>query len=342
MTRKAKVTIQDIARHAGVGVGTVSRVLNGHPSVSAETEATVRKTIEDLGYRPVTAAQTLRTQRSNTLGFITDVIATTPYAGQIIRGAQMTAWKYGKLLFLVNTESDPELERMAIDVMIDRQVDGLLYATMFHHSVTVPSSIFSLPTVLLDCYTEDSSLASVVPDEFTGGYQATKVLIDRGHRRISFLNDCMGFPPQRLRGQGYRCALTDHDIPVDETLIAEASSEPAGGYQGMKSLLQLKERPTAVFCFNDRMAMGAYEAIRQQGLRIPQDIAVVGFDNQELIAASLWPALTTMQLPHYEMGVWAVEHLLAETIGVGEPGGSAERSPPQMLLPCPLVMRDSV
>jgi len=342
MTRKAKVTIQDIARHAGVGVGTVSRVLNGHPSVSAETEATVRQSIAQLEYRPMAAAQTLRSRRSNVLGFITDMIATTPHAGQIIRGALETAWHSGKVLFLVNTEGDPELERSAVDVMIDRQVDGLIYATMFHRSATVPSNIYAVPTVLLDCYVEDASLPSVVPDEFSGGYQATKVLIDRGHRRIAFLNHVEPIPAQRLRVQGYQAALADHDIPFDATLTSEAWSEPRGGYDAMKTLLHHPQRPTAVFCFNDRMAMGAYEAIRQQGLRIPQDIAVIGYDNQELIAANLWPGLTTMQLPHYEMGVWAVEHLLAELPATNEKGDSAERAPLQVKLACSLILRDSV
>jgi len=342
MTRKAKVTIQDIARHAGVGVGTVSRVLNGHPSVSAETEKTVRQSIEQLEYRPTAAARTLRSRRSNVLGFITDLIATTPHAGQIIRGAQETAWHSGKVLFLVNTEGDPALERLAVDVMVDRQVDGLIYATMFHRSATVPETIYGLPTVLLDCYLEDASLPSVVPDEFDGGYQATKLLIERGHSRIGFLNHVEPIPAQRLRAQGYFAALSDNALSFDESLMASAWSEPAGGYDAMMTLLAQHDRPTAVFCFNDRMAMGAYEAIRQHGLRIPQDIAVIGYDNQELIAANLWPALTTMQLPHYEMGVWAVEHLLAEPSADGAMADPGDRAPPQTLLRCPPVLRDSV
>jgi len=338
--RKAKTTIHDIARHAGVGVGTVSRVLNNQPGVSEETAALVRQAIAELGYRPAAAAQTLRTRRSNVLGFITDMIATTPHAGQIIRGAQETAWARGKILFLVNTDGDPALERAAIDVMIDRQVDGLIYATMYHRVATPPENINALPAVLLDCYVEDRSLPSVVPDEFDGGYQATQVLIRRGHRRIGFLNHAEPIPAQRLRFQGYCAALTDHGLPFDETLIMEAIAEPKGGYDAMKVLLERPAPPTAVFCFNDRMAMGAYEAIHARGLRIPQDVAVVGFDNQELIAANLWPALTTMQLPHYEMGVWAVEHLLADSTNA-ERGRTDDRAPPQALLPCPLVMRDS-
>jgi LacI family transcriptional regulator len=342
MATRSKITIHDIARHAGVGVGTVSRVLNGHPNVSAETEANIRKAIDDLGYRPVTAAQTLRTRRSNVLGFITDEIATSPHAGQIIRGAQETAWKGGKILFLVNTQWEPELERAAVETMIDRQVDGLIYATMYHRMATPPKSVHQVPTMLLDCFVEDHSLPSVVPDEYDGGYQATKLLIDRGHRRIGFINNYNPIPAQRLRLQGYRAALEAHRIGFDVTLTTEHDSEPKGGYDGMMELLRHADRPSAVFCFNDRLAMGAYDAIRQRGLRIPQDIAVIGYDNQELIAANLYPALTTMQLPHYEMGVWAAEHLLAELDAAGESRQMEGRDTPQVLLKCPLVMRDSV
>jgi LacI family transcriptional regulator len=196
--------------------------------------------------------------------------------------------------------------------------------------------------VLLDCFVEDASLASVVPDEADGGYQATTYLIEHGHRRIGYINHVEDIPAQRLRLQGYRSALEAHGIPFDAELVVERYSEPKGGYDGMMTLLNLPNPPSAVFCFNDRSAMGAYDAIRQRGLRIPQDIAVIGFDNQELIAANLYPGLTTMQLPHYEMGIWAVEYLLSELDAAGKDEAAAERSPPQVLLKCPLVVRDSV
>ncbi len=126
-----------------------------------------------------------------------------------------------------------------------------------------------------------------------------------------------------MQGLSRRSAWPIHDIPFDATLTSEAWSEPRGGYDAMKTLLHHPQRPTAVFCFNDRLAMGAYDAVRaQRGLRIPQDVAVIGFDNQELIAANLHPGLTTMQLPHYEMGIWAVEHLLAELEAASSRAGS--------------------
>ena len=334
MLARNRITIHDIAQHAGVGVGTVSRVLNNHPNVSADTRAAVQQSIEQLGYRPRSAAKALRTRKSLAIGFITDYIATTPFAGNVISGAQDVAWQYDHILLLVNTNGDPVLEEAAVEMMLAREVEGIIYATMWHRVVTPPKNILETNVVLLDCYVEDRSLPSVVPDELRGGYEATARLIQNGHRRIGFLNHCDPDPAQVLRAEGYRRALSDHAIAFDEGLLVERISEPSGGYEAMRRLLRLPELPTAVFCYNDRMAMGAYDALKEQGLKIPQDMAVIGYDNQELLAANLHPSLTTMELPHYGMGRWAAQYLLG--------GESKPASPPQVLLACPLIERKSV
>lgn len=334
MAMRNRITIQDIARHAGVGIGTVSRVLNNHPNVSVETRAAVQKAIDELAYRPRSAAKTLRTRKSHAIGFITDYIATTPFAGNVISGAQDVAWQYDHILLLVNTNGDPALEEAAVEMMLSREVEGIIYATMWHRRVTPPRNILETNVVLLDCYVEDRSLPSVVPDEVRGGYEATARLLQNGHRRVGFINHCEPDPAQLLRAEGYRRALADHDIAYDEALVIERVAEPYGGYEAMREMLRSPKPPSAVFCYNDRMAMGAYDAIKEHGLRIPQDMAVIGYDNQELLAANLHPALTTMELPHYGMGRWAAQYLLG-----GEPKPA---SPPQVLLACPLIERKSV
>lgn len=334
MTRD--ITIQEIARRAGVGVGTVSRVLNDSPNVSDATRVAVRKVMADLNYRPKMAAKTLRTRRSGALAFITDEIASTPYAGDTIRGAQDAAWRNDLILVTVNTNNDQRLLEAAIEAMLDRQVDGLIFATFFHHPVTVPNSIYRLPAVLVDCYVEDRSLASVVPDEVQGGYTATEVLLRQGHRRIGFINNDEQHPARFGREQGYTAALADWGVALDPQLITYQGSSPAAGYAGVKALMALPQPPTAIFCFNDRAAMGAYDALRKLGLRVPEDVAIVGFDNQEIIAANLHPGLTTVQLPHYEMGVWAVDYLLETTQAANN-----APAPPQVKLACPLVVRES-
>jgi LacI family transcriptional regulator len=282
------------------------------------------------------AAKTLRTRRSGALAFITDQIASTPYAGDTIRGAQDAAWRNDLILVTVDTNNDQRLLEAAIEAVLDRQVDGLIFATFFHHAVTVPAAIYRLPTVLADCYVEDRSLPSVVPDEVQGGLVATETLLREGHRRIGFINNDEPQPARFGREEGYATALAAWGVPFDAQLITYQGSSPAAGYTGAKALMALPDPPTAIFCFNDRAAMGAYDALRKLGRRVPEDIAIVGFDNQEIIAANLHPGLTTMQLPHYEMGVWAVDTLL-EMAQVS----SSASAPPQVKLACPLVVRES-
>lgn len=334
MSHGRSITIRDIAQRAGVGVGTVSRVLNNHPNVSMATRQSVQEAIVELGYRRRAAAKALRTRKSMAIGFITDFIAVTPFAGNVICGAQDVAWQKDHVLLLVNTNADSVLEASAVENMLEREVEGIIYATMWHREVTLPEHIREVPVVLVDCFVADRSLPSVVPDEWRGGYEATERLIEVGHRRIGLINHSVEIPAQVLRWEGYRDAHRASGIDYDEELVVLRRSEPSGGYEAMCELLDLPHPPTAVFCFNDRMAMGAYDAIKERGLKIPDDIAVIGFDNQELLAANLHPGLTTMELPHYHMGRWAAEYLLGES-------HDAEEAP-QVKLACPLIERRSI
>lgn len=332
-----QVSIRDVAQRAGVSVTTVSHVLNETPGkrVSDDTRARVRAAADELSYRPNGVARSLRLQRSQILALVSDEIATTPHAGQLILGAQEAASKQGWLLMLVNSGGDRETERAEIRALQQRQVDGFLYATMYHQVVEVPAELGDAPTVLLDARSHDTSLSSVVPDERQGGRAAAQILLDAGHRRIGFLNNIDDIPASALRLDGYRQAMRDAGVPPDDALVATGNSDSDGGYRAASALLDAESRPTAVFCFNDRMAMGLYAAATERGLRIPHDLSVVGFDNQELIADGLRPGLTTVALPHYEMGAWAVETLIRV---LQEP----DTDPEQVLLACPVVERDSV
>lgn len=331
--------MKDVATLAGVSQTTVSFVINNlsDAGIPEETKQRVWSAVEQLGYRPNAMAQGLRRQRTNTIGFITDEIATTPHAGQIIEGAQDAAWEHDRILLVINTKGNPLMETRAIEMLMDRKVDGMIYATMFHQPVTPPKTLREVPTVLLDCYAEDRSFPSVVPDEVQGGYEAIKHLLERGHRRIGFINHPHIIPATIGRLAGYQNALAEYGVAFDEALVYVDPNavESIDGYNGAMKLMQLPQPPTAIFCFNDRTTMGAYDALRKLGLSIPADVAVVGFDNQEIIAAHLYPALTTMQLPHYEMGEWAVRHLNQLLNGETDP------VPVQHQLPCPLVVRAS-
>jgi LacI family transcriptional regulator len=337
--KKKRPSMKDVADLAGVSRTTVSFVLNEVPNanIPLATRERVMIAVEELGYRPNALARGLRAQRTHTIGFISDEIATTPYAGRTIQGAQDLAWEYQSLILLVNTSGDDEMRLAAINNILDRRVDAIIYATMYHRECHPPDIIHQVPTVLLDCFVADHSLPSVVPDEVLGGYQATRHLLQEGHKRVGFINDVHTVPAAIGRLQGYSQALAEFGLPFDDSLVTHGRSEQAGGYDGVMTLMSLDQRPTALFCFNDRMAMGAYDALRKLNLAIPDDVAVIGFDNQEIIAAHLYPSLTTMQLPHYEMGRWAVQHLLDL---IDKPDKQAG-NPPQHKIHCPLVHRES-
>lgn len=328
-------TIKDVAREAGVSFKTVSRVLNHDPGVRKETRQKVLAAAGRLDYRPHQNARQMRTQTSHTIGFITDEIATSPHAVNIIKGAQHSAWQHEKLLLVVNTERDERIERRAAEMMLERGVDGIIFAAMYHREVTPPRALSEVPSILVDCYAERTSLPSVVPDEVQGGRLATKALIERGHRRIGFINvdPIKNAAAARGRLAGFRQAHQEFDLPLDDALLRYGNTDADQGYAKTLELMRLPNPPTALFCGTDRTAMGAYDALRELSLRIPDDVAVIGFDNQDIIAAFLQPALSTVALPHFEMGQWAVEYLL-------EP--DREPQPKQQNLPCPLVLRESL
>lgn len=332
------VTMIEVAKKAGVSQTTVSLVINNDQrvNISEATRQRVWEAIRELGYRPNAAARKMRTNRSHYIGFITDEIATTPHAGQIVKGAQDAAWRASKIILLVNTSGHPDMEEAAVEMMLEQRVEGIIYAAMYHHQVNPPETLHQLPSVLLNCFNQDLSLPSVVSDEVDGGFRATEYLIKKGHKRIAFANYTGPTPGSVGRLEGYKKALEQYGILYDPALVEHASGEADGGYDCTMRLFQRIPLPTALFCFNDRMAMGAYDALRKLHLEIPADVAVVGFDNQEIIAAHLWPGLTTLQLPHYEMGVWAVEYLLKI---IADP---KSRAPVQHMIGCPLVVRDSV
>lgn len=314
--RARRVTMEDVANAAGVSKTTVSRVLGGiDAGIPKDTQQRVNDLAEAMGYRPNMLASALRRQTSDTIGFVSDVIASTPNAGAMVQGAQDAAWTFGKVLLLTNTGGIPEVERKAIETMHQRQVDGVVYATMYHQVRELPAGLDDLPCVLLDVRSRGSNLSSVAPDESAGAAEAVRYLAGLGHRRIGFINSAAAIPAAHERLAGYREELIRQGLEFDDALIAYDLDEFTGGIAAASRLLDLDLPPTALFCFNDRMAAGAIRAARLRGMSVPAELSVVGFDNQELVALLTDPPLTTFQLPHYEMGQWAVQQLLGEVQG---------------------------
>lgn len=327
------VTMREVAQRAGVSVTTVSHVVNDKPGarIGAEARARVQQAVADLGYRPNILAKNLVQGTSAFIGLVADSIASTPFAGQIIRGAQEEAWRHGRVLLVANTEGDEAAERDALAMMLEYKVRGILYSTWNHRATPIPAALAETDHVLVNCYAPGTATRAVVPDEVAGGRTATELLLAQGHRRIAFVNTTSPSPAREGRLEGYRQAHADVGAEVDESLVLDAAPEQEGGYDVAEQILALGA--TGVFCHNDRVAMGLYDALRERGLRIPEDMAVVGFDNQEVIAGHLRPPLSTVALPHYELGAAGVRVLLGEESV--EPG--------QMLrVACPVVSRDSI
>ncbi|MFD8009146.1 LacI family DNA-binding transcriptional regulator [Streptomyces sp. NPDC058955] len=330
------VTMSDVARRAGVSRTAVSFVLNDRPgaAIPDETRRRILAAIDELGYRPNAGARALAAQRSEWYGLITEIV-TAPFAVDVIKGAQDRAWLDRKFLLIAASEGDPAQEAAALDKLLEQRVEGLLYATTWHRAVTLPRAAREVPTVLVNCYDAEGELPSVVPDEVTGGHRAARRLVDAGHERIGLINLDPAIPAAVGRREGYERALREAGLPLDPALVVSGHATADGGYTAACELLDRADRPTALFCANDRMAMGAYDAIKERRLRIPDDVAVVGYDNQELIAAYLRPKLTTLALPFEEMGAKGVEMLAA--LAAGQPLATR-----RVTVDCPLLERSSV
>jgi LacI family transcriptional regulator len=339
------VTLADVARRAGVSPTTASFVLSGRRKemrISAQVEDRVVRAALETGYRPNIVSRALRTGSTHTLGFVSDTVATTRFAGDLIRGALEAAREQGHLLFVGETEGDPELERELIEAMRDRQVHGIVLASMFTRKVRVPKALSEGPSVLLNALPlRPAPIVSVVPDELEAGRTAARVLAEAGHRGGVFVIGAGPQPTrvpkgavagvQRLRGIHEVAAATPLEIAG---AVAFPVWEAVAGYDATRRLLA-RHRPKALICMNDELSFGALRALGEAGLGVPADVSIVSFDD-EPVASWTQPRLTTIALPHYRLGRTAIELLLA----------AAEQPLPQgqqvISVPMPLRRRDSV
>jgi len=340
-TRNTRITMADIGRQACVSQATVSLVLNDAPGtrISSTTREKVLKVARELGYK-----QVLHSKNSqDVIGFLINHLTTTPHVASLLEGARDEAASSDCLLNVIATQGDPEIENAALNHLMSRPLKGIIYASLFFQTVEPPERLRDIPTVLLNCQQTKPNYPSIVPADVSGGFAATSILLDAGHRRIAYINsgeDWISCSRDRLLG--YRQALATYDIAVDPSLVRSPGLingegwTQAGGREQTHALLDLPSPPTAIFCFCDRMAMGAYEAIKSRGLRIPEDISVVGFDD-ELIAKTMDPPLTTLILPHEEMGRWAVARLLDS-----DHAEDLQRKHRKVKCECRIVLRGSV
>jgi len=296
------VTSGDVAKLAGVSRATVSYVVNNGPRpVSPETKKRVLDAIQQLGYQPNAVARNLRLQRTSTLGLIVPDTH-NPYFSEVERGVERVAFENGYTVFLCHSGYNLDHELQYVNLLHSQRVAGVIWipgtadSTPYHKLKE-----YGIRTIVIDRLVPDENVPVLMGDNFHGGFVATKHLIDLGHRRIGYIRRPVDLSHSRGRFEGYQAALSEHGIPLANELVAKGGFVLEDGYRAIRELLALPEPPTAVFAYNDMMAIGALRALHEAGLRVPEDFSLVGFD--DIAQASFTcPSLTTVDLPKYEMG----------------------------------------
>lgn len=337
----------DVAAAAGVSQTTVSMVLNNIEGarLADTTRARVLSTAMEMGYRltrrdPVLPplAQSNGDGARRLVGYLVDELSTSPHPVQSVDGARLAAWQHDCVLSVAVTSGNPDQEAAAIAAFKSHpRLLGVIYSTIFTREVQVPAALKGIPTVLLNCHDAKFTGPMVVPSELAGGHAATEYLLGRGHTRIAFVNGEAWMEAAKDRLRGYRRALATHDIVFDPALVRDGDWNTSSGYAAARDLMQLERRPTAIFCANDLMAIGALDALHEMGLNVPRDVAVMGYDDQE-IAQHTRPALSTALLPNNEMGRSALEALMDL---VDHPGQAPSGRSRLLKIECPVVKRES-
>lgn len=360
--RAPRPTMTDVAKLAGVSQSTVSMVLNNVASarLAPETRSKVLDAALSLGYQlsqsaRMDPAQLLRslqapqaksadTRLRRLIVYLVDEISTSPHPVVSVDGARDAAWEYNCVLSVAVTHGNPAQEKAIIETALSHPLLlGFIYSTIYTRRVQLPAELSSMPTVLLNCHDETHKYPTIVPSELAGGHTATDHLIAAGHKRIGYINGEPWMEAAKDRLRGYRRALATADLVFDPAMVRDGDWMSSTGFDATVSLMAEPRPPTAIFCANDLMAVGAMEALKSLNLRVPQDVSVMGYDDQE-ISRHTHPPLTTVLLPNYEMGRSAIESLMHEIHPSDATHGNQSSKARRLLLKvdCPLVERLSV
>lgn len=314
-----RVTLADVAKAAGCSPTTASLVLSGRARelrISRDVEDRVVKAAESLQYRRNIVSLGLRTGSTKTIGLISDNVATTQVASDMIKGALDAARQEGLTLFFAESEGEPDAERDLLQAMLDRGFDGIVMAAMFTRTMPVPDLLQHTAAVLLNALPrEPTSIPSIIPAEYEAGCAAAELLLEAGHREDIYL---LGAGPRLRDVPADTVAGVERLKGIRDTLSAAGAQISGGticyewhsdeGYYATKQLLESRPAPHALICFSDRVAFGAFQALSEAGLAVPRDVSIVSFDDQP-VATWMRPQLSTIALPHYELGRAAVEEL---------------------------------
>jgi LacI family transcriptional regulator len=328
------VTIADVAREAGVSLMTVSRVVNNKEGVGAETRSSIEEIIKKLGYRPSSVARSLATQLTGTLGLVVPDNS-NPFFSGVARGVEKVAFAEGYSVLLCNTEENPQREFDVLELLLDKWVDGLVLCSSRLDQPRLQTMLSQYPAaVLINCRLDNPpetlSIGMVSIDDRSGGQIATHHLIERGHRSIGFLSGPVISQSGQGRAEGYRAALAEAGIPYSSDLVLSCFPTVEGGQQATVQLLTDHPEVTALFCYNDLVAVGALQACKQIQRDVPKDLAIIGFDDI-LLAPLVTPSLTTIRIDQKELGESAARLLINRLNGCTD-GCEKITSYPQLIV----------
>ncbi len=319
------VTIKDIALRANVSPSTVSRALRDHPHISAETKEQIKKLAHEMGYVPSEVARSLVGQRSATIGVaIADF--QDPFYSSLLSGIEDVAVENHTDLFVGSFYRDLQRERKLFDAFDEKRLAGIIVAGSLVDEAYLARSRKSIPAVLINCPVYPFSVSV---DQAAGSRQAMEHLLSLGHQRVAYVSLGAESNSNSQRLEGYRRVLEEHHVPVDETLIVDGDGTAAGGIRAAQQLLALSPLPTAIFCYNDMTAIGVMKTLHHKGLRIPDDVSIIGFDGLEIGSYSR-PPLTTIKQPIYKLGHRAAT-MLFRLIEEGEDKVTAETLEPVLI-----------
>lgn len=316
-------TIYDVARKAGVSPKTVSRVLNKEPNVRQTTLEAVERAIQHLDYRPSTAARLMKSQHTRVIGFLTDRVVTSPEANAIARGVSEAAQAQGyTVIFLNELSSDAPLVGHAVNQLLDLKVDGMIYASHLLQQIDVSGyTNTSKPLVLANCFSADNTYTSVIPDDYRGGQLAGEMIIAKGHRQVTMLNLDEPSIAAGDRAAGFNAAFAEAGLTAPEVITS--IFEDAGSWDEhrhvpgiLDEVLARPDRPSVLFCGNDKLAMVVYGLLAQCGFRVPDDISVVGYDDFPHICQLLRPRLSSVSIVHDVIGQRAFTELHRQLNGL--------------------------
>ncbi|MBN1624140.1 MAG: LacI family DNA-binding transcriptional regulator [Clostridia bacterium] len=329
-----KITLRDIATEAGLSTTAVSKVLNDKGSTSSETQERVKKIAERMGYRPNLVAKSLKDNCTKTIGLVV-ADSSHSFLGSVIKGAQEEAARFGYNIILANTNRNRETEKKAINLLLEKRIDGLLLASsMLIQKIDKPFlESLGIPYIFLVRRSEDKEDAFVGNDNIRGAFDMVEYLIKTGSKKIHFLNMDKSSTSSKDRLKGYIKAHENYHIPYDSRLVYNMRPEIEEGYTAMREILERGEKVETVFCGCDIIGIGAMEAILEKGLKIPEDIRICGYDDIEF-AAYLRKPFTTMRQPKEIIGVKAIDLLLDRIQNVQE-------KPGVVMLKSELVVRQS-